>query len=331
MAKPKITADSFSFGGSPAVPEAPVSPAAPAITPAMTGTVRKMVDPNLLLDNPLNRFSMIEDEDYEALVEGIKKDGFKPAMAIEVKPADENGCYVILSGHRRKKASLQLKVEKVPIVINNAAAGWSVIEEIGYLTRANDGARQKNVYAHAAMTKLLYEQLRAEGITENSKLIEAAMAAFGSKQTAQYHYSNLSTLPDTVIGWGKDNLLTRDEGLALAKVYETNTSKAEQTIAELETAYQSNSTEEDRRKAFFLIVGGSKPPKKGVPPKKAPAKIDTLKTLRKADKLLSITLSEDITIPRKEKNLQEIKELCDKLRTYIDKVEDLMQKKETSE
>ena len=317
MAKKTVTSDMFkiaSFDDDVALPTVPSVPVRP-----MAATVSKKVAPELLLDNPLNRFSMIEDEDYEALLAGIEKDGFKTALAIEVKPADENGNYMILSGHRRKKAAIEKGIKIVPIVVNNAAAEWSVLEEIGYLTRANDGTRQKNAYSCAAMSKLLYDELRKQGIVEKIQLLEASMKYFGVKQTTQYYYMQLSLLPDKVIEWGVYGLLTRDEGLNLVKVYEEQREKAQAMIALLDEAYESNATLEARRKAFAAILSGAAVPKKK-DPKKPEEKFDVLKTFRKSNKILQGFWDKERKMPRKKENIEELAKLCDEMEEQIKQI-----------
>ena len=70
-----------------------------------------------LEDNPMNRFSMAEDEQFLSTVESVKKDGF--LEDIIVTPAAAEGKYRIVSGHRRVAAARKLGKTTVPCKVRH--------------------------------------------------------------------------------------------------------------------------------------------------------------------------------------------------------------------
>ncbi len=68
------------------------------------------VTPNLLKPHPRNSSIYGDDEDVTELVELIRRSGW-------VKPVIVTANYVIVSGHRRWKAALQLELDSVPVEI----------------------------------------------------------------------------------------------------------------------------------------------------------------------------------------------------------------------
>ena len=65
---------------------------------AVNGEFVRQLRVSDLEDNPMNRFSMAEDEQFLSTVESVKKDGF--LEDIIVTPAATEGKYRIVSGHR---------------------------------------------------------------------------------------------------------------------------------------------------------------------------------------------------------------------------------------
>ena len=73
---------------------------------AVNGEFVRQLRVSDLEDNPMNRFSMAEDEQFLSTVESVKKDGF--LEDIIVTPAAAEGRYRIVSGHRRVAAARKL-------------------------------------------------------------------------------------------------------------------------------------------------------------------------------------------------------------------------------
>jgi ParB family chromosome partitioning protein len=75
-----------------------------------------------LLDNPYQHAEEINQEDYEALVESIKLDGFQGAL--NVSPAEsQDGYYFITGGgHQRRNAARDAGLEKLPVFVGASPA-----------------------------------------------------------------------------------------------------------------------------------------------------------------------------------------------------------------
>jgi ParB family chromosome partitioning protein len=67
-----------------------------------------------LRDFPGSPFSVTMDEPMRELIESIMTYGILTPLIVRPVP---DGCYQIISGHRRKYAAVQLKYRKVPVII----------------------------------------------------------------------------------------------------------------------------------------------------------------------------------------------------------------------
>ena len=84
---------------------------------AVNGEFVRQLRVSDLEDNPMNRFSMAEDEQFLSTVESVKKDGF--LEDIIVTPAATEGKYRIVSGHRRVAAARKLGKTTVPCKVRH--------------------------------------------------------------------------------------------------------------------------------------------------------------------------------------------------------------------
>ncbi len=80
------------------------------------------VDIERILDNPYQHAEEINAEDFAALVESIKVDGFQGAL--NVSPVEEReGYYFITSGgHQRRSAAKEASLKKIPVFISASPA-----------------------------------------------------------------------------------------------------------------------------------------------------------------------------------------------------------------
>ena len=84
---------------------------------AVNGEFTHQIPLDALEDNPLNRFSMAEDEEFLSTMHSMEKDGL--LEDIIVTPSDTEGRYRIISGHRRVHASRKLGRATVPCKIRH--------------------------------------------------------------------------------------------------------------------------------------------------------------------------------------------------------------------
>ena len=67
-----------------------------------------------LRDFPGSPFSVAMDEQMQDLIESIRIYGILNPLIVRPMP---DGCYQIISGHRRKFAAVKLRYRKVPVII----------------------------------------------------------------------------------------------------------------------------------------------------------------------------------------------------------------------
>ena len=90
-----------------------------AVSEQVNGEFVRNIPVDKLLDNPLNRFSMQEDEAFERSLQSVEQDGLWEDII--ATPAD-NGCYRIISGHRRKRIAQKLGMATVPCKVRTYAS-----------------------------------------------------------------------------------------------------------------------------------------------------------------------------------------------------------------
>lgn len=66
---------------------------------AVNGEFTRQLPVDALEDNPMNRFSMAEDEQFTSTMASVEADGF--LEDIVVTPSETEGRWRIISGHRR--------------------------------------------------------------------------------------------------------------------------------------------------------------------------------------------------------------------------------------
>ena len=78
---------------------------------AVNGELTRQLPVASLVDNPMNRFSMAEDDEFLSTMRSVEQDGF--LEDIVVTPDGEN-TWRIISGHRRVMAARKLGKTAVP-------------------------------------------------------------------------------------------------------------------------------------------------------------------------------------------------------------------------
>ena len=138
---------------------------------AVNGEFVRQLRVSDLEDNPMNRFSMAEDEQFLSTVESVKKDGF--LEDIIVTPAATEGKYRIVSGHRRVAAARKLGKTTVPCKVRHYEDS---LAELRALMGANLHRRNLSPFDMARQLETLREVLKNEdklpaNIKEQSELM----------------------------------------------------------------------------------------------------------------------------------------------------------------
>jgi len=180
---------------------------------AVNGEFTRHLSVDLLDDNPLNRFSMAEDEEFLSTVASVERDGF--LEDIVVTPED-NGRYRIVSGHRRVAAARKLGKDAVPCKVRHYA---DRLEELRALMGANLHRRNLSPFDLARELQTLRQVLAEEGkLPENVKeqAEELARQSELSRATVE-RYLDLLNLDETLTAWAEQGRMTMTDAYELAR------------------------------------------------------------------------------------------------------------------
>ena len=95
---------------------------------AVNGELTRQLPVKSLTDNPLNRFSMAEDEEFQSTLRSVEQDGFLEDIVVT---PNEDSTWRIISGHRRVlaarklgKATVPCKVRHYRATVPRVSGGW---------------------------------------------------------------------------------------------------------------------------------------------------------------------------------------------------------------
>ena len=71
-----------------------------------------------IVDNPYQHAEEILPEDFEALIESIKLDGFQGALNVSPVEGQEGYYFITSGGHQRRNAAREAGLEKLPVFVN---------------------------------------------------------------------------------------------------------------------------------------------------------------------------------------------------------------------
>lgn len=180
---------------------------------AVNSEVVRQLPLSALEDNPLNRFSMAEDEQFQATVASMEKDGL--LEDIVVTPAGE-GRFRIVSGHRRAAAARKLGRTSVPCKVRTYP---DKLSELRALMGANLHRRNLSPFDMARQLETLREVLRQEGkLPENVKEQAERMAEQTELSRATVErYLDLLNLDGTLTAWAESGKMTMTDAYELAR------------------------------------------------------------------------------------------------------------------
>ena len=181
---------------------------------AVNGEFVRQLRVDALLPNPMNRFSMVEDEQFLSTVESVKKDGF--LEDIIVTPAETEGQYRIVSGHRRVEAAKKLGKTSVPCKVRTYP---DKLAELRALMGANLHRRNLSPFDMALQLETLRDVLKAENqLPENVKEQSDLLASQSDLSRATVErYLDLLNLDETLTAWARDGKMTMTDAYELAR------------------------------------------------------------------------------------------------------------------
>ena len=180
---------------------------------AANGELTRQLSVDCLVDNPLNRFSMAEDEEFLSTVRSVEQDGF--LEDIVVTPHTDN-TWRIISGHRRVMAARKLGKATVPCKVRRYP---DKLSELRALMGANVHRRNITPFDMARQLETLRDTLAEEGqLPENVKEQAELMAAQSDLSRATVErYLDLLNLDETMTGWAERGDMTMTDAYEMAR------------------------------------------------------------------------------------------------------------------
>ena len=180
---------------------------------AANGELTRQLPTDALVDNPLNRFSMAEDEEFLSTMRSVEQDGF--LEDIVVTPHTVN-TWRIISGHRRVMAARKLGKATVPCKVRRYP---DKLSELRALMGANVHRRSITPFDMARQLETLRDTLAEEGqLPENVKEQAELMAAQSDLSRATVErYLDLLNLDETMTGWAERGDMTMTDAYEMAR------------------------------------------------------------------------------------------------------------------
>lgn len=180
---------------------------------AVNGEFTRQLPLTALTDNPMNRFSMAEDEEFRSTLASVEKDGFLEDIIVTPDGPDR---WRIVSGHRRVLAARRLGKASVPCKVRTYP---DRLAELRALMGANVHRRSVSPFDMARQLETLREVLAQsgqlpEGVKEQAELM--AQQTDLSRATVE-RYLDLLNLNGTITGWAESGLMTLTDAYELAR------------------------------------------------------------------------------------------------------------------
>ena len=177
------------------------------------GELTRQLSVDCLVDNPLNRFSMAEDEEFLSTMRSVEQDGF--LEDIVVTPHTDN-TWRIISGHRRVLAARKLGKATVPCKVRRYP---DKLAELRALMGANVHRRNISPFDMAHQLETLRDTLaEEEQLPENVKEQAELMAEqSGLSRATVERYLDLLNLDGTMAGWAERGDMTMTDAYEMAQ------------------------------------------------------------------------------------------------------------------
>ena len=166
-----------------------------------------------LVANPLNRFSMRQDEAFEATLRSVEQDGFLEDIVVAAN--DDGETYRIISGHRRVEMARRLGRQRVPCKVRSYE---SELDEVRALMGANIHKREITPLDMARQLETVGEVLDRTQGKQGAKERAAALAEqSGLSRATVERYLDLLNLDETITGWVESGRLPMTDAYELAR------------------------------------------------------------------------------------------------------------------
>jgi len=287
---------------------------------AVNGEFTRQLPLASLLDNPMNRFSMAEDEEFLSTLASVEKDGFLEDIIVT---PDEEGKWRIISGHRRVMAARKLGKTAVPCKVRTYPDRLS---ELRALMGANVHRRSISPFDMARQLETLREVLASEGRLPEGVKEQAELMAEQSdiSRATVERYLDLLNLNETLTGWAEAGKMTMTDAYELSR----KTNVHLQDVVVEYVAQNDNGTDFPAlvHRAIAWAKAAELPPP---PPKPAGNPLRTVDSFgrnirRSTAQLKALTLDEaDKTTARRKldtclQNLEELRRTVEALKASLD-------------
>ena len=290
---------------------------------AANGELTRQLPTDALVDNPLNRFSMAEDEEFLSTMRSVEQDGF--LEDIVVTPHTDN-TWRIISGHRRVMAARKLGKATVPCKVRRYP---DKLSELRALMGANVHRRSITPFDMARQLETLRDTLAEEGqLPENVKEQAELMAAQSDLSRATVErYLDLLNLDETMTGWAERGDMTMTDAYEMARQKNVHL----QPVVEEYVAH--NDAKGDFPGLVHRAIAWAKAAELPPPPPKAAPAANPLRTVdsfgravRRSTaqlKALDLTCDVDKTTARKKlgtclQNLEELRRTVEALKAGLE-------------
>lgn len=287
---------------------------------SVNGELVRTLPLDALEDNPMNRFSMAEDEQFQATVASMEKDGL--LEDIVVTPAGE-GRFRIVSGHRRAAAARKLGKAAVPCKVRTYP---DKLSELRALMGANLHRRNLSPFDMARQLETLREVMRQEGkLPENVKEQAERMAEQTELSRATVErYLDLLNLDGTLTAWAESGRMTMTDAYELAR------KKNKHLYPVVENFVESVENPSDfpalvHRAVAFAKSADASPP----PPKAAPSPLRAVESFgrsirRSTAQMKALDLKEEADREAARKKLETCLANLEELRRTVEALRDTL-------
>ena len=290
---------------------------------AANGELTRQLPTDALVDNPLNRFSMAEDEEFLSTMRSVEQDGF--LEDIVVTPHTDN-TWRIISGHRRVMAARKLGKASVPC---KGRRYPDKLSELRALMGANVHRRSITPFDMARQLETLRDTLAEEGqLPENVKEQAELMAAQSDLSRATVErYLDLLNPDETMTGWAERGDMTMTDAYEMARQKNVHL----QTVVEEYVAH--NDAKGDFPGLVHRAIAWAKAAELPPPPPKPTPAANPLRTVdsfgravrRSTAQLKALDLSNDVDkVTARKKldtclaNLEELRRTVETLRAGLE-------------
>lgn len=264
-----------------------------AISSEVNSELVRKIPVDKLLDNPLNRFSMKEDEEFERSLKSIEKDGLWEDIIVT---PSENGYYRIISGHRRKLIAQKLGLSTLPCKVRTYQ---SELDEARALIGENIHKRSITPLDMAYQLQTLSEVLDRAGMPNSvHERVEQLIEQTGLSRATILRYLDLLRLNPTIVKWINDGAMSMTDAYFLAQ--KNNSILQDRVIDEVQKIEDDIPLEDKIQSALYIVRQIKKEKKKSSNKQEKTNTINTVKKCcnsvhnisKQLSKLCDLSLSE---------------------------------------